>query len=278
MTFKAYNTWNNLVNRKQRSLDEAKYYVELYTKSLEETKQTEGERTSYYVKYYTKEIRSYSKKVEKLESELKVIMENIPEDVQSEINQREEIFATFSKLISFLEETWNKRDEKLKKACDEWLTKEINTLRDSWYDIEVKTKKEIIDLKSKMTFNTRREMWDFEKKIMNEAEMKNYIEPRNDLLCKAGFHELSEYERISSKTIEELKKGNSEDAHQSVINLVDRVENKVGKVTDWSGIHFGMNGMLNGRVTGNLDSVYVETIPAGGYNIQRFHYRVLLKK
>ena len=277
MTFKAYNTWNNMVNRKQRSLDEAKYYAEFYTKRLEETKQTEGERTEYYIKYYTKEVRSYSKKAEKLEAELKVIMENIPEDVQSEINQRKEIFVTFSKLISFLEKTWNDRDEMLKKACDEWLVEELRKLYDSWEETRLEKREEFNRMAETAEYKTYREKRKAEERFLDEAMMKCWYEPRNFLLGKAGFHEISEYERVSENSLEELKMMNLENAQQSVLNLVERVENRVGKVTDWSDIHFGMNGMLNGRVTGNLGSVYVETIGAGGYNIQRFHYRVLLK-
>ena len=112
---------------------------------------------------------------------------------------------------------------------------------------------------------------------MDNVKNEYFTKPINVLLEKAGFNELSEYERVSENTIEALKKENLENAQQSVLNLVDRVEDRVGKVTDWSNLHLGMNGMLNGRIIGNLGSVYVETIGAGGYNIQRFHYRVLLK-
>ena len=138
MVYKAYNTWNNMVNRKQRSLDEQKRYLETWNKRLIEAKQKESEGKDTYImgsKYWEKEVKATSRKIEKLEV-----------------------------------------------------------------------------------------------------------------------------------------------AQQSVINLVSRVEDKVGKVTDWSEIHFGSNGMLNGRVNGTCGSTYVETIPAGGYNIQKFHYRVILKK
>ena len=276
MTFKAYNTWNNLVNRKQRSLDEQKRYLETWNKNLIEAKQRESEGKNTYImgsKYWEREIKSTSKKIEKLEKELDTIMKNIPDDVQSEINQRDEIFITFSKLISFLEKVWNDRDEVLKKACDDWLDKEMKELKDSWYELSSKKRNEFREMKAKTEYNSKEK-----DKFMDKLEMENYIIPRNKLLDKAGFHEISEYVRVSSKSIESLKKENLEDAQQSVLNLVSRVEDKVGKITDWSGIHFGSNGMLNGRVTGTCGSTYVETIGAGGYNIQKFHYRVILKK
>lgn len=277
MAFKFYYSWKNMVNRKQRSLDDEKRYLEVSKEKLEKAKQKESEGTDTYLmgsKYYEKNVKSSSKKIDRLEAELKVIMENIPEDVQSEINEREEIFSTFAEFISFLEKAWNDRDEMLKKVCEEWLDVEIKELKKSASEISEKKLYEFREMEKKEGHKS----WNEVRRFMDKVELETYIIPRNELLKKGGFHELSEYEKISSNTIESLRKKNLEDAQQSVINLIERVEGKVGKVNDWSNLHFGMNGMLNGRVTGNLGSVYVETIGAGGYNIQRFHYRVLLKK
>lgn len=275
MAYKIYNTWKNVVNRKQRSLNEQRYYLDFWKKRLEEAKKDEDYKE---VKYWEKEIKSTSKKIDKLEAELKNIMENIPEDVQAEINEREEIFTTFSDFIAFLEKTWNDRDEMLKKACNEWLVEEMNNLYTSWNEIYREKDDEFSKMSRSVEYKNNFEKNQAKRIFMDNAKNEYYVEPRNILLKKAGFNELSEYERVSENTIEALKKENLENAQQSVLNLVDRVEDRVGKVFDWSELHFGENGMLNGRVTGNLGSTYVETIPAGGYNIQRFHYRVLLKK
>ena len=275
MAYKIYNTWKNVVNRKQRSLDEQRSYLESWKKRLEKAKQDEDYKE---VKYWEREIRSTEKKIDKLESELNTIMENIPEDVQEEINKREEIFSTFSDFIDFLEKTWNDRDEMLKKACDEWLNEELNNLYDSWDKLYRTKEYEFYEMSKSANYANAFERNKAKRIFMDNAKNKYYIYPRNAFLEKAGFIELSEYERVSENSIEDLKKENLEKAKQSVINLVEKVEDSVGKVTDWSNLHFGANGMLNGRVIGNIGSVYVETIPAGGYNIQRFHYRVLLKK
>lgn len=274
MAYKIYNTWKNVVNRKQRSLDEQRGYLESWKKRLEKAKQDEDYKE---VKYWEREIKSTVKKIEKLEAELKTIMENIPEDVQAEINEREEIFTTFSDFISFLEKIWNDRDEMLKKACNEWLVEEINNIYKSWNNIYYEKDNEFYEISKSVEYKNNYERNKAKRIFMNNVKNEYFTKPIDVLLEKAGFNELSEYERVSEHSIEALKKENLEKAQQSVLSLVDRVENRVGKVTDWSGIHFGMNGMLNGRVTGNLGSVYVETIGAGGYNIQRFHYRVLLK-
>lgn len=52
----------------------------------------------------------------------------------------------------------------------------------------------------------------------------------------------------------------------------------VGKVTEISMGRIGADGSFNGVVKGEKGIVQIETILAGGYNIQRLHYRVLFKK
>lgn len=60
-------------------------------------------------------------------------------------------------------------------------------------------------------------------------------------------------------------------------DLVARITDKSGEILDASGLYISNSGQINGLVTGTKNKVYVETIPAGGYNIQRFHYRTLVK-
>lgn len=61
-----------------------------------------------------------------------------------------------------------------------------------------------------------------------------------------------------------------------------RVKKFTGEITDWSGVHacqgtWGMT-VLNGYVVGKEGRAFVESILAGGYNIQRLHIRVLVKE
>ena len=59
-------------------------------------------------------------------------------------------------------------------------------------------------------------------------------------------------------------------------NLIERVKKVVGEITDATGLYIGQNAEINGVVIGTKNSAKVETITAGGYNIQCFHYRVLV--
>lgn len=68
----------------------------------------------------------------------------------------------------------------------------------------------------------------------------------------------------------------SKDKQAKYIALIKRVSEKVGNIINAKNLTIGDNGEINGRIDGDLNSVYVETITAGGYNIQVFHFRVLI--
>lgn len=61
-------------------------------------------------------------------------------------------------------------------------------------------------------------------------------------------------------------------------DLVLRISSVVGDIQDVSNLHIAVTGQLNGIVIGDKATAHVETIGAGGYAIQRFHYRTLVHK
>ena len=85
---------------------------------------------------------------------------------------------------------------------------------------------------------------------------------------------------FTMKTDEEINKANTKDARLFVLDLLNRVKAITGEVTDWSNIYLE-NGntfpVLNGIVIGKEGRAEVESILAGGYNIQRLHIRTLVK-
>ena len=82
----------------------------------------------------------------------------------------------------------------------------------------------------------------------------------------------SEKEDFIKKLLDEEEKG-------KVLDLIRRVTKVTGTIRDASGLTIGnQSGELNGIVIGDEGKAHVETIGAGGYNIQRFHYRVLVKR
>ena len=85
-------------------------------------------------------------------------------------------------------------------------------------------------------------------------------------------------------------RGNDKEIQKAIIKHVDRdvegrrynfikaCEKHVGTITDIGHLYISINGEINGRVYGEKGTAVVETIGAGGYNIQRYHFRVLVKK
>ena len=80
---------------------------------------------------------------------------------------------------------------------------------------------------------------------------------------------------------ETFHKKNEKDARFFTLDLLNRVKDVTGEVTDWGGIYLEQGNtfpVLNGRVEGKEGTAIVESILAGGYNIQRLHIRTLVKK
>lgn len=67
-----------------------------------------------------------------------------------------------------------------------------------------------------------------------------------------------------------------ESAHKKA-QLEAKITKEVGEIKVVS-LMIGLDGSLNGYVEGTTGKVTVTTIGAGGYNIQRYHYRILVKR
>lgn len=108
---------------------------------------------------------------------------------------------------------------------------------------------------------------------------EKFFEQRATLSYKelATIYSYSERELLSSTDEEGFRKANAKAAEIWIIDLYNRVKDIIGEVTDWSNIYY-RGKALNGTVVGNNGVANVETITAGGYNIQRLHYRVLVHK
>lgn len=60
--------------------------------------------------------------------------------------------------------------------------------------------------------------------------------------------------------------------------IIERTNEIVKVITDASGLKVGDKGDLNGYIIGTAGTAKVQTIGAGGYNIQCFHFRTLINK
>lgn len=89
------------------------------------------------------------------------------------------------------------------------------------------------------------------------------------------------YYELMRTTDEMIEKENDKAVKSIVIDLIKRVKDKVGTITSTDHLYINQNNagyaILNGYVEGTDGHAKVESIYAGGYNIQRLHVRVLVK-
>ena len=73
-----------------------------------------------------------------------------------------------------------------------------------------------------------------------------------------------------------LDKDLQDDADAMYDDIIERTNKITGKITDASALEVGAKGELNGYIVGERGTAKVQTIGAGGYNIQRYHFRTLI--
>lgn len=98
-------------------------------------------------------------------------------------------------------------------------------------------------------------------------------------LSHEEFRKIWKYseEEALRHTDEEFRKIEEHEADYWLLNLYNRVKEITGEVTDCSCLKWG-GKCLDGYVVGKNGKARVETIGAGGYNIQRWHLRVLVHR
>lgn len=105
--------------------------------------------------------------------------------------------------------------------------------------------------------------------LKQEYEKLGYKEFFKKYSCEAYNH--------THKSDEEIRKEVETDVKFSILDLLNRVSEVAGEIEDWNNVRW-LGKALNGTLKGSKNNVRVETIVAGGYNIQRLHYRVLVHK
>ena len=73
-----------------------------------------------------------------------------------------------------------------------------------------------------------------------------------------------------------LNKALDKEVQNKYEDFIQRVMALAGNIEDASGLRVAGNGIINGTVIGDKATVNVRTILAGGYNIQKLHFRVLV--
>jgi hypothetical protein len=97
-------------------------------------------------------------------------------------------------------------------------------------------------------------------------ELNDYIKSNTDTFMHIITEKMGEIDTLLDKEVDRKREA-----------LITRVEKKAGRIVDASGLRVGDDGEINGRIKGEENTVNINTITAGGYNIQCLHYRLLVK-
>ena len=133
------------------------------------------------------------------------------------------------------------------------------------------------------------ESWKMRKENPEEVDRrhKEYKQRRREFNSKWNFIEAYVERKFNEETHkydafilnnEKLQKDLDKDADAKYDFIIERTNALIGTITDASGLYVGMKGDLNGYIIGERGTVKVETIGAGGYNIQCYHFRTLINK
>lgn len=213
----------------------------------------EAYNLSYDLKYAKESVQDTERKIK----ELTQIRDNWKTRLELQ-KAKDEEFANIPEVVKQFVHNWRVKTE-------QWIRDHLATyikIRQEIYVIYEKA----CDYSNNLTYEQRKEL------------KREYNERYNDLKESTEPLILNIYSRGSEKE-EFIQKLLDEEERSKILDLIRRVTKVTGTIIDASALRIGeQNGELNGLVIGQEGKAFVETIGAGGYNIQRFHYRVLVKK
>ena len=213
------------------------------------------------------------------ESDLKYTLRDI-EDAQKALDKYK------AELISEQEKAGSRNVPVIIEFLNSWRTRviEFHTEKFKEYYDEKQRVRELYNSSDRTLYEVAKDV--FHKKCYGYYERKDFINhwgkpDHTDIKVKDGEYEwLKPY--IHENNLEEclikFKKDIDKEWTRKYDFIIERTNAIVGQITDASNLRIGAKHDLNGYIIGTKGTAKVQTIDAGGYNIQCYHFRTLINK
>ena len=239
-----------------------------------------------YVKEYSwiyggaksfEEAKEYAERNSRLpiEDSYEDYIKSLDGDIKSANRDLEDAQSTLNKYQSQVEDNISKEGTRNIKIILDFL----ENWKERVYTIYEKAVNDCFEMKQKL-----RDAWGTED---YDSLRKEYNQNLNGSKTESGYNKEGKWQFISpyisryrnaSECLDRVKKDINDEANRKYDFIVKRVNELVGEIKDASDLKIGAKGDLNGFIEGTNGIVHVQTVEAGGYNKQIFHFRTLFNK
>ncbi len=240
------------------------------------------------VEYLEKRVEGKEKEISKLEKKLERILK--AQATNWEVNPyyyHERDIASTEKELARATESLNKYKADLETAQQKAESRNVKVIVDFLENWKAKTKEFYIESVEgycqalKLWYKQDHEYCEWWNNGGCRATKEEKLEKRaENKMHKESFARrwswMFPYMDRYTLDVEKLDKDLKTEADRKYDFIIERTNKIVGTITDASNLYIGMDAELNGYIIGDQGKAKVQTIGAGGWNIQRYHFRTLI--
>ena len=250
-------TLEKRINSKEKAIEKLQKKLD----RIEKAKASNWVQNPYYygerdLKYTLRDLQQAQEDLENYEAALKVAKEK-------------EASRNVKVILDFLE-VWKARVfEHYQKSVEQYIP-----LREEFYQ----KRKAYREQEQKYFRENHIRTWKDENRFWDNAPewAIEYKEYETAFIDKWKF--LQEYLIGEKLDTEKLQRDLIREANNKYDDIINRTNKIVGTIQDASNLHIGLKGDMEGYIVGDRGKATVQTIGAGGYNIQCYHFRTLVNE
>ena len=226
-----------------------------------------------------KKLEKLSKKLEKLnaakgtDAEKCLFYKSDLEYTTRDIQEVEELLTSLkAKLVTAKEKAASRNVKVIIDFLEDWKAK-VNKYYHDLLPQYIKTKEQLYKKLEKFDTRIPEDYQEYRKLNREFQQTWNFFEKW--LTLEWDTETRKNHQVIDEEKLTKHLKREAEAKYDDIINRTNKI---VGTITDATHLHIGVKGDLEGYIIGDYGKAHVQTIGAGGYNVQCFHFRTLVKE